>query len=151
MSLFSERLCTRLEWLKWKYDRLAEESGVSSRSISDYARGKSEPSTDQLVKIAEALRVPTDWLLGTSRYPEHLPQNYELKDPASEEMVEATLDSLRQQASSMISQIDLLRRHRPLSPPPSDRPNSKPTSDVKAAGEIVDEFETQETKKQLSH
>lgn len=41
-------------------------AGLTHSAISDWKKGKSKPSTDALVKIAEYFNVSTDYLLGRS-------------------------------------------------------------------------------------
>lgn len=43
--------------------RLADKVGVALRSYQCYEQGAREPSLDMLVKLADALEVPTDYLL----------------------------------------------------------------------------------------
>ncbi len=44
---------------------LARDSGVSGSFLSDLTNGKGNPSLEVMVKIADALAVPLDWLLTT--------------------------------------------------------------------------------------
>src|SRR4051794_5510689 len=59
-----ERLVFRRNRLGLTQEALAERSGVSVRSITDYEQGKSQPSLDQLSKLAAAMDVTSGWLLG---------------------------------------------------------------------------------------
>lgn len=43
--------------------RLADSVGLALRSYQCYEQGVREPSLDMLVKLADALEVPTDYLL----------------------------------------------------------------------------------------
>ena len=43
--------------------KLADAVGLSLRSYQCYEQGVREPSLDMLVKLADVLRVPTDYLL----------------------------------------------------------------------------------------
>ena len=70
---------------------LARHSGVSGSFLSDLTNGKGNPSLEVMVKIADALGVPLDWLLTThdlgeladkslerpARQPNGLPEGYE--------------------------------------------------------------------------
>ena len=70
---------------------LARDSGVSGSFLSDLTNGKGNPSLEVMVKIADALGVPLDWLLTTHdlgesvdkslarpmRQPDGLPEGYE--------------------------------------------------------------------------
>ena len=42
---------------------LSDEVGLALRSYQCYEQGVREPSLDMLVKLADALKVPTDYLL----------------------------------------------------------------------------------------
>lgn len=44
--------------------RIADIVGVALRSYQCYEQGTREPPLDMLVKLADALEVPTDFLLG---------------------------------------------------------------------------------------
>ena len=55
---------TRLQELKWTQTKLAEASGVSEGSISNMLRGKSIPETYTIERIADALGVPRQKILG---------------------------------------------------------------------------------------
>lgn len=46
-----------------KSKNLAAASGISEGSISEYTRGKSKPSLDQLIRIAEQTKANPNWLL----------------------------------------------------------------------------------------
>ena len=45
---------------------LAEKIGVIGHNVGDWERCKCEPSTDMLIKIARALEVSVDYLIGNS-------------------------------------------------------------------------------------
>ena len=55
---------SRLQELKWTQTKLAEVSGVSEGSISNMLRGKSIPETYTIERIADALGVPRQKILG---------------------------------------------------------------------------------------
>ena len=44
--------------------RLADSIGLALRSYQCYEQGTREPPLDMLVKLADVLQVPTDYLLG---------------------------------------------------------------------------------------
>ena len=44
--------------------RIADEVGLALRSYQCYEQGSREPSLSMLVRLADALEVPTDYLLG---------------------------------------------------------------------------------------
>lgn len=60
---FAERLVLRRNRLNLTQTALAEKSGVSPRSISDYEQGE-PPTFRQIEKLATALEVTPAWLLG---------------------------------------------------------------------------------------
>lgn len=66
LSLLPERIkkCRNLKG--WKQKHLAEESGV--KAIASIEAGNSKPSVESLVKIADALEVSVDHLLGRAQY-----------------------------------------------------------------------------------
>ena len=68
--MFSEKLETLLQERKIKKYHFSQQLGVSSGLISDYAAGKKEPSLQNIVKIADALNVSIDFLLGRTSIPE---------------------------------------------------------------------------------
>lgn len=48
---------------KMTQQKLADSVGLALRSYQCYEQGVREPSLDMLVKLADALEVPTDYLL----------------------------------------------------------------------------------------
>lgn len=94
----SERLKTGRGSRNWTQERLAQESGVSVRSISDYERNlvTSGPTLEQLEKIAKAMGVTIGWLVGESVAVNHGPDT---------ETVRRILQALKSQADSMSEQI----------------------------------------------
>ena len=61
---FNERLKELREKSKLTQEQLAKISGVSSRMIQRYEYGTSRPRLDAAEKLAKALNVTTDQLLG---------------------------------------------------------------------------------------
>lgn len=59
-----ERLRFRRNALNLTQPELAQRAGLSERSVSDYERGLSLPSVEQLKKLAYALSVRSGYLLG---------------------------------------------------------------------------------------
>lgn len=68
-KLFPERLLIAIHRRKITQRELAERIGVSPKVISKYVRGRSTPTLDTLYKIADALDVSVDWLLGRTNEP----------------------------------------------------------------------------------
>lgn len=62
----AERLCVCLDNKGWKAIDLAKEAKISKSSVSTYMSGDQCPSISLIVKLAEALKVSTDFLLGLS-------------------------------------------------------------------------------------
>lgn len=65
-AVFPSRLRGLMHEKKLKHDELAEKLGVTYRSVGTYCRGEVMPSGDMIVKIAKALSVSADYLLGLS-------------------------------------------------------------------------------------
>ena len=64
MSILTERIQERMNELKLSQADLAELTGISKPSISQYLSGKNEPRLDKIKKIAEVLLVSENWLSG---------------------------------------------------------------------------------------
>lgn len=62
----AERLCVCLDDRGWNASKLASKANISKSSISTYMSGDQCPSISLIVKLAEALEVSTDYLLGLS-------------------------------------------------------------------------------------
>jgi transcriptional regulator with XRE-family HTH domain len=73
---------------------LAQQLGVNQYNISFWEIGRSEPNIEQIIKIAEILNVPTDYLLGrdvilTSSTEEfQIVENHFIKDIEDEMLAE---------------------------------------------------------------
>lgn len=63
-DLFQERLRAARELRKWSQDELAEKAGMPPSSIAHFESGSRKPSFDTLRRLANALEVTTDYLLG---------------------------------------------------------------------------------------
>lgn len=66
MSVYSERLRSALKARNMKAVELADQIGASRSLISNYVTGRREPRYDTSVRIADALGVSVDYLLGRS-------------------------------------------------------------------------------------
>ena len=62
MKAFAEKAKEARISLGWSQTRLAQEVGVSSRSIQAYERGEKTPRPAMLAKLAKALRVSVKFL-----------------------------------------------------------------------------------------
>lgn len=60
---FGERLLIALKRREMSKLKLAQMTGISSAQISQYTADHDVPGGLKLVKIAEALEVPPDWLV----------------------------------------------------------------------------------------
>jgi transcriptional regulator with XRE-family HTH domain len=67
---FKERLKTARELRKMSQGELAEKSRLPPSSVSHFEAGKRKPSFDNLRKLAGALSVTTDYLLGRAETPD---------------------------------------------------------------------------------
>lgn len=67
---FAMSLRRMLEKMGTTQGELAAHIGVTPQTVSQYCNGTSEPSFDNLVKIADWLNVSTDYLLGRTNDPE---------------------------------------------------------------------------------
>lgn len=63
-DLFQERLRAARELRKWSQGELAEKASMPPSSIAHFESGSRKPSFDTLRRLANALEVTTDYLLG---------------------------------------------------------------------------------------
>lgn len=63
-ELFQERLKAARELRKWNQSDLAGQAGMPPSSIAHFESGSRKPSFDTLRRLANALEVTTDYLLG---------------------------------------------------------------------------------------
>lgn len=63
-ELFQERLKAARELRKWSQSELANQAGMPPSSIAHFESGSRKPSFDTLRRLANALEVTTDYLLG---------------------------------------------------------------------------------------
>jgi HTH-type transcriptional regulator, cell division transcriptional repressor len=73
---FAENIRGRRKALGLTQDELSQMTGIAQTHISRYELGLSEPTSGNLLAIAEALQVSADWLLGRADYPPDLPHQY---------------------------------------------------------------------------
>ena len=64
MKLFRERLLEQRKLYGYTQRDMAERLGISQPSYVRYENGTSEPTQENLVKIADIFDVSTDYLLG---------------------------------------------------------------------------------------
>jgi len=63
-EIFQERLKSARELRKWTQTQLAEKAGLPPSSIAHFETGSRKPSFDTLLRVATALVVTVDYLLG---------------------------------------------------------------------------------------
>jgi transcriptional regulator with XRE-family HTH domain len=68
-EIFSQRLKTARDLRKMSQGDLAEKSGLQPSAISHFETGNRSPSFDNLKRLADALTVTTDFLLGRADEP----------------------------------------------------------------------------------
>lgn len=61
--MFNKRLRSTRMARKFTQQKLSDMVGIALRTYQCYEQGVREPSLDMLVKLADALEVPTDYLL----------------------------------------------------------------------------------------
>ena len=64
MTIFTERLKELRKNKGLKQQEIAELLGVKRNAYSDWENGKTEPSFENLIKLADLLEVTLDWLFG---------------------------------------------------------------------------------------
>lgn len=69
-DLFPGRLRTAREMLRLEQAQLAAKAGLPPTSISHFEAGSRKPSFDNLRRLANALEVTTDYLIGRADKPE---------------------------------------------------------------------------------
>jgi transcriptional regulator with XRE-family HTH domain len=69
-EIFPERLKAARELRGLSQEQVAERSGLQPSAISHFETGSRKPSFDNLKRLADALRVSTDYLLGRTAHPE---------------------------------------------------------------------------------
>jgi transcriptional regulator with XRE-family HTH domain len=67
---FGDRLKTARDVRGWNQGELAEATGLQVSAISHFETGTRSPSFDNLRKLADALQVTTDYLIGRSDSPD---------------------------------------------------------------------------------
>jgi len=72
LASFPDRLREARERRKLTQGELAEKSGLQASAISHFETGTRKPSFDNLRRLADALDVTTDYLLGRVDHPEEL-------------------------------------------------------------------------------
>lgn len=69
MLTFNERLRTLRKEKGLTQKEIANEIGIKQNTYSDWETGRTEPNIEYIIKLANMLKVPTDFLLnGTLEY-----------------------------------------------------------------------------------
>lgn len=63
-EIFKERLRAAREFRELNQGELAKRAGLQASAVSHFETGTRKPSFDNLKRLADALRVTTDYLLG---------------------------------------------------------------------------------------
>ena len=66
MTNMNDRIRTRIDELRLTQREVAKASGISNQRLGNYVQGTRKPDIETLPRIARALSVTTDWLLGVS-------------------------------------------------------------------------------------
>ena len=69
-EIFPKRLRAARDLRQLNQEQLADRSGLQTSAISHFETGNRKPSFDNLKRLADALRVSTDYLLGRTDDPE---------------------------------------------------------------------------------
>jgi transcriptional regulator with XRE-family HTH domain len=99
-DIFSERIRSERKKLGLEQAELAVKAGLPATSISHFEGGTRKPSFDNLRRLAQALRVSTDYLLGRVDSPEMTKQS----DPLYRDIQKLTEDD-RQLAESFMQML----------------------------------------------
>lgn len=67
--MIGHRIKQRRQSLKWTQDELADRAGIAQKNVSRYERNQAEPGAYSIIKLAEALEVSADYLLGLTDDP----------------------------------------------------------------------------------
>lgn len=67
MKIFGKRLREVRKTRGLKQQELADILGISQKSYSHWENGKTEPSFESIVKLADLLDVSLDWLFGRDK------------------------------------------------------------------------------------
>jgi transcriptional regulator with XRE-family HTH domain len=100
-EIFPKRLKAARELRNLNQDQLAERAGLQPSAVSHFETGGRKPSFDNLKRLADALRVSTDYLLGRTADPE----GHAAPDDRLYRDVQRLDDSNREFASQLIARL----------------------------------------------
>lgn len=104
-SVFAKRLREARELRAINQEDLARKSGLQPSAVSHFETGTRKPSFDNLRRLADALEVTTDYLIGRASdisgvaAPGEMYRKLEGLTDADREMVQAFVDTLAQRRS----------------------------------------------------
>lgn len=104
-DLFPRRLRAARDKRQLDQAGLAEKAGLQASAISHFETGSRKPSFDNLRRLAEALDVSTDYLLGRVAEPKgftgasKLHRHYDALSDADRRVADALIETLAKQAS----------------------------------------------------
>ena len=93
-KIFSIRLRATRERRNLKQSELAERAELQAAAVSHFETGRRAPSFENLRRLADALNVTTDYLIGRTNEPVSSGPNIEKLFRSADEMSEADLKAL---------------------------------------------------------
>jgi len=104
-EIFQERLRTAREFRELSQGELAQRAGLQASAVSHFETGTRKPSFDNLKRLADALKVSTDYLLGrttemqaTAASADRLHRHYSGLSAEYQEMADEFVEMLAQRA-----------------------------------------------------
>jgi len=104
-EVFQERLRTAREARELSQGELAQRAGLQASAVSHFETGTRKPSFDNLKRLADALKVSTDYLLGratameaTATSADRLHRHYSGLSTEYQEMADEFIQMLAQRA-----------------------------------------------------
>ncbi len=91
---FSDRLRETRERRNLKQSELAERAGLQVAAVSHFETGRRAPSFDNLRRLADALNVTTDYLIGRADKPRSSGPNIDKLFRSADELSGADLETL---------------------------------------------------------
>lgn len=112
-DIFPERLRTAREHRELSQGELADRAGLQASAVSHFETGGRKPSFDNLKKLADALNVSTDYLLGrtadmegSAKTADQLHRHYAGLSSEYQEMADEFLEMLAQKAKGVKKKRD---------------------------------------------
>ena len=93
-KIFPSRLRATRELRNLKQSELAERSGLQAAAVSHFETGRRAPSFDNLRRLADALNVTTDFLIGRTNESMSSGPNIDKLFRSADELSEADLETL---------------------------------------------------------